>query len=114
MRHIAERVRSSGNYVRVALGLAIFLAAWQLRAATVRGQIAHHGGLAARYISVRVVSPNGSASPFGRTGDDGWYYLNNIPAGEYTLEIQAGGDKPLSVRISVREPTTDVQPIVIP
>jgi len=70
--------------------------------------------MAARYVSVRVVSPSGSASPLGRTGDDGWYYLTNIPAGDYTLEIHGGGDKPVTTRISVHEPTTDVQVVVIP
>lgn len=104
----------SGYLRRLILCLAVFLAASHARAATVRGQITHQGGMAARYVSVRVVSSSGSASPFSRTGDDGWYYLNNIPAGEYTLEIHAGGERPITVRVSVHEPTTDVQAVVIP
>jgi hypothetical protein len=40
--------------------------------------------------------------------------MNNIPAGNYTFEIHARGDRPVTVQISVHEPTTDVQKIEIP
>ena len=99
---------------RLVLCLAILLAASQGKAATVRGQVTHQGGMAARYVSVRVVSSSGSASSFSRTGDDGWFYLTNIPAGEYTLEVHSGGDRPVTVQVSVHEPTTDVATVVIP
>ena len=50
------------------------------------------------------------------SGQDGMYYIYNVPAGVYYLEVWVNGlnGQPMVYQISVNEPYSDVAPIVVP
>ena len=89
-------------------------------ASTVRGRIVRKGA-SGQYPAVGVtVSVNSNNAKVGRsafvyTGSDGMYYLSNVPAGDYQLEIWVTRQKPMTYNIRVRDQAfTDIAPIVIP
>jgi hypothetical protein len=109
------------NFLRIALCLVFVLVSRDMAcAATVRGRLDH-------------VYPNGQRAPgvgfavtvyradIGRsqptyTGQDGIYYLNNIPPGTYNLEIwtsRVPGVPPTVYVIQVSEPFVDIPPIYV-
>ena len=87
-------------------------------AATIRGRLVCNGGQSpAIGIAVTVFNAQiGRSAPFF-TGGDGMYYLNGIPAGQYTLEIWLYRQSPTptnAYHINVFEPMTDIPPIFLP
>jgi|SRR5450830_706832 hypothetical protein len=102
------RSRAAGVFV-----LSILLAA-SVRAATVRGRLVHKNGYPAGYIAVRVMHPQHGASSFAYTGQDGMYYLYNIPGPTISLEIWLSNNNVLRYPINVVEPITDIVPIQVP
>jgi hypothetical protein len=104
---------------RTFAGLAFLLAAGgsSLHAASVQGQLScADGKSAAAGIAVTVNSPGGGRSAPSFTGGDGMYYFN-LKAGTYTLEIwlSKSASAPTQTHsITVTEPSTDVQRIVLP
>ena len=94
------------------VGLLLLPAA--LPAAVVRGKILHNGqprpGIAVALHGESI----GQSNPV-RSGDDGLFVLQNIPAGPYTLQVWPGaGAPPLIYKIQVKEPQTDVFPVNLP
>jgi hypothetical protein len=88
--------------------------------ATVRGQldrVASNGAHSpAAGVTVTVRNQSGGRSVPVRTGQDGLYYLYNVSAGSYTLEVWASSDAkvpPKSYPITVVEPLTDIPPIAV-
>lgn len=54
---------------------------------TVRGQLLHGGQFPAPGIQVTLYSVIYGRSSPAYTGADGMYYLNNVPLGDYALEV---------------------------
>ncbi|MGA3081197.1 MAG: carboxypeptidase-like regulatory domain-containing protein [Terracidiphilus sp.] len=95
--------------------LFLFLAVGLVHAATVRGRLIHPNGYTAGGIAVTVINSYGVRCSPAYTGADGMYYLFNIPAGPYRLEIWVyPGGAPMVYQIQVYEPYTDMPQIVIP
>jgi hypothetical protein len=84
------------------------------KAATVRGQILDANNSPAPYIAVRVSSGSRGPSEFAYSGNDGRYYLPNVPPGNYNLEVWRGGRVVATVAISVQDPVADVAPVRVP
>jgi len=89
-------------------------------AAVVRGRLErvdpHNGARSpAGGVPVSVRSVNGR-SRINPSGQDGMYYIYNVTAGNYYLEVWNRGLKgtPLVYQIQVKEPNTDVPPITVP
>lgn len=84
-------------------------------AATVRGQVVYSGNNApAVYVAVRLTAPGKGASEFAYTGNDGRYYLRNVPAGSYRLEVWRGDRLVLSVPVTVQEPFAELSATQLP
>jgi hypothetical protein len=99
-------------FAMVALAMLAPLAS---HAQTVRGRI-QKGQFPIIGVAVNVFSPNLGASGFSYTGQDGMYYLYNIPPGPYTLQVWAiPGSAPLQYQIVVyAQPFVDIAPIFLP
>ncbi len=85
-----------------------------LQASVVRGKVLHNGqprpGVAVAVHGGSI----GQSNPV-RSGSDGLFVLQNVPAGQYTLQVwPASGAQPLTFRIQVKEPQTDVFPVNLP
>jgi hypothetical protein len=85
--------------------------------ATVRGLLEHNPNkgrkaVPAPQIAVAVVNEAGSS--FGATsGQDGMYYIANVPPGDYSLKVWADPKNPLTFPITVKAPLTDVPPVIV-
>lgn len=91
--------------------VVLFLAATSV-AATVRGQLVHaNDNSPAAYVAIRLNSNTKGASQFAHSGSDGRFYLENVPPGDYTLEVWRGGQVIWRSPITVQEPTTDAPTI---
>lgn len=97
------------------------LAAAESIAGNVRGQLLRRGPQGiypASGIAVTVYTQLKGRSQPSYSGSDGMYYLYNIPAGRYFLEIWAHGfgNRPVVFEIVVndQQPFTDVAPVTVP
>jgi len=83
---------------------------------TVRGQIVRMDGTTPlANISVDLLTGAGARSVPSITGANGMYYLYNIPAGDYHLEVWAGGSPIVyPVRIASGTPLQDLPRVVVP
>jgi hypothetical protein len=66
----------------------------------------------APYIHVTLLSQTNVKSTPALTGFDGMYYLYNVPAGVYRLEVWLG-PSPIVYTITVQEPLTDILPLIV-
>src|SRR5262245_6437416 len=88
-------------------------------AGTIRGRLVHRstqGDYPAKGIPVTAFrSEKGKSSP-AYSGTDGMYYLYNLPAGTYTLQVWVyPNSAPLTFTITVDdEAFTDIAPIIVP
>jgi len=97
------------NRWMLTVGCSFLLLAGLMNAATVRGQLVYaSNNAAAAYVAVRLSTPGKAASEFAYSGGDGKYYLRNIPAGAYQLEVWRGGKVVITVAVTVQEPDTDL------
>ncbi|MFZ1008668.1 MAG: carboxypeptidase-like regulatory domain-containing protein [Candidatus Sulfotelmatobacter sp.] len=95
-------------------GLTLLFAS-PAHAATVRGQLVFSSSNApAPYVAVRLNSQSKGPSEFAYSGGDGKYYLLNVPAGAYQLEVWRGGKVVLTVAVTVQEPVADLPPARVP
>jgi hypothetical protein len=77
---------------------------------TPQGQSYAAGGLA-----VSVTNTKYGRSSMVYSGADGMFYLYNIPAGQFTLEVWTAKNQALRFPINVYErPYTDINPIKVP
>jgi hypothetical protein len=103
-------MRQATKLIAIALLAALSSA---IQAAIVRGRLVR-GKAAAAGIAVTVLNPQKIRTAASYSGADGMYYIPNVKAGSYTLEIWVNRNKPLNFPIQVREPQTDVNPVNVP
>jgi hypothetical protein len=107
--------------------LAVLVAATLLSTASisatsiVRGQVVRVGpqgqSFPAAGIAVRVFNSQRGPSGFTYTGNDGMYYLYNIPPGDYALEVWLSPDPGNRLVFNIRvydQAYTDIAPIRVP
>jgi hypothetical protein len=83
--------------------------------ATVRGQLVFASNNApAAYVAVRLNAPGKGPSEFAYSGSNGRFYLPNVPAGNYQLEVWRGGKTVVTVQVTVQEPNTELTPVRVP
>ena len=88
-------------------------------AATVRGRLdrsnGYGGSYQVAYVMVTLYNDRLGRSAPAYTGTDGMYYLYNVPPDDYFLEVWLyPGRPPLRYSIQVRDPYTDIPPILLP
>jgi hypothetical protein len=99
----------------LTLGSFVLLLASVANAATVHGQLVYASNNApAPYVAVRLNAPGKGASEFAYTGGDGKYYLRNVPAGTYQLEVWQGKKVVQTVAVTVQEPDSALAPVQVP
>jgi hypothetical protein len=102
-------------FCRLVVGGLILLFALTADAANVRGQLVYASdNSAAPYVAVRLNSTSKGASEFAYSGADGRYFIKNVPAGDYQLEVWRGGRIVLTIPITVREPDSVVELVRVP
>jgi Carboxypeptidase regulatory-like domain len=103
-------------YWIVVLLFATFFAAIDARAVTVRGRVERqtsYGQVAAGAVKVTLNSTASGRSSPAYTDPQGYYYIYNVPAGTYTLEVWSG-PTPVTLPISVGAvPTFSAPPLTI-
>jgi hypothetical protein len=99
---------------RRALAVLAFFAPVVANGATVQGQLVNASGKPSAYVAVRLTSNGKGPSEFAYSGGDGRFYLKNVPAGDYQLEVWQGSKVVTSLPVRVQEPTTTLPPILLP
>jgi len=99
--------------------MVVFILCCCATAANVRGRLDRVAPNGARYpatgVAVTVYNQTMGRSAPSYAGGDGLYYINNVPAGSYYLEVWANpGGQPMVFPIQVFEPYVDIPPIVVP
>jgi hypothetical protein len=84
-------------------------------AATVRGKLQDSQQQPKGYVAVTLYSSRTGRSAAVYTGADGMYYLHDVPAGEYFLEVWLYANQPpLTYKVTITDPGTDIPPIQLP
>lgn len=97
------------NTSMLRVGCLVLLLAGLANAATVHGQLVYTSNNApAPYVAVRLSAQGKAASEFAYSGANGKYYLRNVPAGAYQLEVWRGGKMVLTVAVTVQESDTEI------
>jgi hypothetical protein len=96
------------------LSLTLALAAASAHAASVRGQVLHHNRQPATGVAVTISDHKSFRSEPAHSGSDGMYYLYNIPAGQYYLEVWTTPQTPTVYQVTVTEPNTDMPRVTVP
>ena len=94
--------------------LTLALAAASAHAASVRGAVDHRDGKPAAGLAVTLSDHKEFRSAPAHVGNDGMYYLANIPAGQYYLEVWVNPQTPLVYEVKVAEPNTDMPRVTVP
>ncbi|NWG86486.1 MAG: carboxypeptidase regulatory-like domain-containing protein [Hydrogenophilaceae bacterium] len=86
-------------------------------AQTVRGQVVRwtpYGNYPAAYVAVTLLSPQLGRSAPAYSTPDGFYFLYNVPPGQYVLEVWAYQQAPITMPVVVfPAPLTDIPPVTI-
>jgi len=98
----------------LCLGVALAMAAVSAHAASIRGQLLHKNSQPAAGVTVTISDHKNYRSAPARTGSDGMYYLYNIPAGQYYLEVWTNPQTPTLFQVTVAEPNTDMPRVTVP
>lgn len=84
-------------------------------AANVRGKLQDREQSPKAYVAVTLYNSQTGRSAAVYTGADGMYYLRNVPAGEYYLEVWIYANRPpLTYKVTISDPDTDIPPIQTP
>lgn len=106
----------SGGTPGFFLLLALVMFASAVDAQTVRGRIdrsTSYGVYPAIQVPVTLFSMQRGRSAPAYTSREGFYYLYNVPPGQYVLEIWAY-NRPVTIPVSVyNQPFNDIPPVTI-
>jgi Carboxypeptidase regulatory-like domain len=102
------------KYIPLVLAGVALLYSGAAHAANVRGQVTFGNNTPAPYVAVRLNSQSKGPSEFAYSGGDGKYYLRNVPAGAYQLEVWRGGKVVLTIAVTVQEPVAELPPARLP
>jgi len=84
-------------------------------ASNVEGQVVFAStGRPSPYVAIRLYSASRGPSEFAYSGINGKFYMKNVPAGDYQLEVWRGGKVVVSTTVSIHEPSTSLPPTRIP
>jgi hypothetical protein len=83
-------------------------------AASIRGQLLHKNGLPAGDVTVTISDHKNYRSAPASAGSNGMYYLYNIPAGQYYLEVWVNPKTPQVYQVTIAEPNTDMPRVTVP
>ena len=98
----------------IVVALAL-LAGTSALATTVRGRVHFPNGAYASGVEVRIVGSSRAILGSAYSGQDGMYYLYDIPPGKYTLEILLRNKNVLRFSITVsNDMFSDVAPVALP
>jgi hypothetical protein len=93
---------------------AVAIASVAAHAASVRGQLVRENGQLAAGVTVTISDDKNYRSAPAVAGSDGMYYLYNIPAGQYYLEVWVNPKTPKKYQVTVKEPNTDMPRVTLP
>lgn len=83
-------------------------------AANVRGKLQDREQSPKAYVAITLYNSRTGRSAAVYTGADGMYYLRNVPAGEYYLEVWLYANRPpLTYKVTINDPDTDIAPIEV-
>lgn len=106
--------------IRIPVLLAIlvcgfaFVSRLEAQTTTVRGQLLKNGQYPAAGIRVTLNHPTFGRSSASTTGDDGMYYVYNVPYGDYYLEVWIS-NPPLVFQVRVAGfPYSDLPRVAVP
>ena len=98
---------------RIAVVILTLFVALAANAATVRGKIVREDGSVARGAAVTLDHPQRGRSATAYVDAEGMFYLQNVPAGDYTMEVQTQNGK-VTFRITVlNQEYSDVAPVTV-
>jgi hypothetical protein len=92
---------------------ALAAASTAARAASVRGQVLRQNGQPLAGVTVTISDHKSYRSVPAHSGNDGMYYLFNIPAGQYFLEVWTNPKTPTVYQVTVSEPNTDMPRVTV-
>jgi hypothetical protein len=111
-RSAIKVLRRAGLVLILLLSVSVYL-----QAATVRGRLVRNspqGQFPAAGIAVTVWCEQLGRSAASYSLRDGMYYIPNVPAGYYQIEVWIGPQNALRFPIQVSEPNSDIPPIIVP
>jgi hypothetical protein len=95
----------------ILLTLLVFAIATAADAATVRGKVTYSDARPHPGVSITLTSAATGATPTVRTDEEGMFYLQNVPAGQYTMEVTTSKGKS-TYRVTVTaDAYSDVPPV---
>jgi hypothetical protein len=101
--------------IRIFLSCAaLWVASTAAHAASIRGQLLHQNGQPAASVTVTISDHKNYRSAPAHAGSDGMYYIYNIPAGQYYLEVWVNPNTPQTYQVTVAEPSTDMPRVTVP
>ncbi len=118
-KSLKQRAWNAGSKF-LLLFLIVCAATASAAAATVRGRLdrrdAYGNIYRAAYVGVTLNNQYVGRSSMTYTGEDGMYYLYNVPPGSYYLEVWIQpGRQPLVYQVQVgNAPFSDIPPILLP
>lgn len=106
--------RRASLFRMILFSAALAAASTAAHAASVRGQVLHQNGQPAANVTITISDHKNYRSSPAHAGNDGMYYLFNIPAGQYYLEVWTNPQTPTVYQVTVSEPNTDMPRVTVP
>lgn len=97
---------------RIAVALVVLIVTAGAAIADVRGKVVYPDGVTPyEKVAATLVSDSAGRSGTVYSGNDGMFYLQNVPPGNYKLELKSARETK-TFAISVKaQPVTDVAPV---
>ena len=90
----------------------LLLVASSAFAETLRGKVVYADGVTPyTNVAVALESPSVGRSGTVYTGSDGMFYLEKVPAGQYTMEVKTARETKTFKVVVQAQPYTDIPPV---